>query len=136
MSMKILAAMKKRLILVVIRLSQNTLTIQKKIVIVKMKDETSGAAIEGCFGLKPKMYSFLIYKNIENKKVKSVNKNVVLEISHNEYTDELLKNKCIRHSMNTTHSKDDRIQTCEIIYTLCCLVLMTKYIFKTMSMKD
>ena len=101
-----------------------------------MKDETSGAAIEGCFGLKPKIYSFLIYKNIENEKAKSVNKNVILEISHKEYTDVLLKNKCIRHSMNTTHSKDDGIRTYEIIYTLCCLVLMTKYILKTMSMMD
>ena len=108
----------------------------KKLVIVKMKAETSGAAIEKFFGLKPKMYSFLIYENSENEKAKSVNRNVVLEISHNEYTDVLLKNKCIRHSINTTHSKDDRTQTQEITYNLHCLVLMTKYIVKTMGMMD
>ena len=76
-----------------------------------MKDETRGAATEEFFGMRPKMYSFLIYENREHKKAKSVNRNVVSEISHNEYKEVLFKNKCIRHSMNRAHSKDHRVRT-------------------------
>ena len=43
-----------------------------------------------------------------------MNKNVVATISHNEYKDVLLNNKCIRHSMNRIQSKDHRIGTYEI----------------------
>ena len=71
-----------------------------KLVIGKMKDETTGVAIKEFVGLKPKMYSFLVDKSSEHKKAKCVNKNVVVTISHNEYKDVLLKNKCLRHSMN------------------------------------
>ena len=73
-----------------------------------MKDETGGVAIEEFVGLKPKTYSFLVDKN-EHKKAKGVNKNVAATISHNEYKDVLLKNKCLRHSMNRIQSKDHRI---------------------------
>ena len=31
-----------------------------KLMVVRMKDETGGLAIEKCFGLEPKMYSFLV----------------------------------------------------------------------------
>ena len=62
-----------------------------------MKNETGGVAIEEFDALKPKMYSFLV-DNIEYKKSKGVNGNVVATISHNEYKDILLNNKCIRHS--------------------------------------
>ena len=79
-----------------------------KVVIAKMKDETGGVAIEEFVGLKPKMYSFLVDKN-EHKKAKGLNKNVVATISHNEYEDVLLKNKCLRHSMNRIQSKDHSI---------------------------
>ena len=79
-----------------------------KVVIAKMKDETGGVAIEEFVGLKPKMFSFLVDKN-EHKKAKGLNKNVVATISHNEYEDVLLKNKCLRHSMNRIQSKDHRI---------------------------
>ena len=48
-------------------------------------------------GLKPKMYSFLVDDNSEHKEAKGVNKNVVATISHNEYKDVLLNNKCLRH---------------------------------------
>ena len=68
----------------------------KKLIIGKMKDETGGVAIEEFVGLKPKMYSFLV-DNSEHKKAKGVNKNVAVTISHNEYKDVLLNNKCIRH---------------------------------------
>ena len=43
-----------------------------------------------------------------------MNKNVVATISHNEYKDVLLNNKCLRHSMNRMQSKNHRIGTYEI----------------------
>ena len=58
-----------------------------------MKDETAGVAIKG-FGLKPKMYSFLV-DNSEHKKAKGMNQNVVTTICHDEYKDVLLNKKCI-----------------------------------------
>ena len=97
-----------------------------KLAIGKMKDESGGVA-EEFVGLKPKIYSFLV-GNSEHEKVKSFNRNVVETISYNEYREVLLKNKCIRHSMNRIQSKDHRIA--------CCLVLMAKYIFKSMDMVD
>ena len=35
-----------------------------------------------------------------------MNWNAAATISHNEYKDVLLNNKCIRHSMNSVQSKD------------------------------
>ena len=55
------------------------------------------------------MYSYLVDDNSEHKKAKDVNKNVVATISHNEYKDFLLYEKCLRHSMNRIQSKDHRI---------------------------
>ena len=55
MSMKILAAIKKCLMSVIIRLSQNAYH-SNKLVNRKMKDKTGGAAIEEFVALKPKMY--------------------------------------------------------------------------------
>ena len=76
-----------------------------KLVVGKIKDETTGVAIEEFVGLKPKMYSYLVNDNSEHKKAKGVNRNVVATISHNEYKDVLLNNKCLRHSMNRNPSK-------------------------------
>ena len=59
------------------------------------------------------MYSILVDNN-ELKKAKSVNKNVVATISHNEYKDVLLNKKYTRHSMNRIQRKDHRIGTYEI----------------------
>ena len=84
-----------------------------KLVIEKMKNETGGVAIEEFVGLNPKMYSFLV-KNSEHKKAKGMNRNVVPIISHDEYEDVLLSNKCVRHSMNRIQSKDHRRGTCEM----------------------
>ena len=64
-----------------------------------MKDETGGVVIQKFAGFKPKMYSFLV-DNKKNRKAKGVNANVVATISHNEYEDVLLNNKCIRHALN------------------------------------
>ena len=79
-----------------------------------MKDETAGVAIKEFVGLKPKMYSFLVDDSSEHKKAMDVNKNFVTGISHNEYSDVLLNNKCWRHSMNRIESKNHRIGTYEI----------------------
>ena len=86
-----------------------------------MKDETGGVAIEEFVGLKPKMYSFLVDDNSEHKKAKGVNRNVVAIISHNEYKDLPLINKCLRRSMNNIQSKDHGIGTYEI-NKIHCLV--------------
>ena len=80
----------------------------------KMKNETAGAAIEEFVGLKPKIYSSLVDDDSEYKKAKGVNRNVVPTISHSEYEDVLLNNKCLRHSMNRIQSKEHRKKTCEI----------------------
>ena len=70
-----------------------------------MKDETAGVVIEEFVGLKPKMYSYLVDDNSEHKKGKSVHKNVVATIRHNEHKGVLLNKKCLRHSMNRIQSK-------------------------------
>ena len=45
-----------------------------KLVVGKMKDETVGVAIEEFIRLKPKMYSYLVDDNSEQKKAKSIKK--------------------------------------------------------------
>ena len=107
MSMKILAMIKKCLILVT-KYYDNSNTL----VIGKMKDETAGVVIEEFVTLKPKMYSYL--HNSKHKKAKGVNRNVVATISHSKYKDVLLNKKCLRHSMNRIQSKDHKIGTHEI----------------------
>ena len=59
------------------------------------------------------MYSFLI-DNIEHKKAKGVNKNVVARISHHEYKYLVLNKKCLRHSMNRIQNKEYKVGTYEI----------------------
>ena len=70
MSTKILAVIKKCLTLIIIQLSQNTMLIQKKLVVGKMKDGTAGVAIEEFIRLKPKMLSFLVDDNSKGHKQK------------------------------------------------------------------
>ena len=38
-----------------------------------------------------------------------MNRNVVVTISHNEYKNKLLNNRCKRHSVNRIQSKDHKI---------------------------
>ena len=45
------------------------------------------------FGLKPKMYSFLVDDNSEHKKAKGVNKSVIEKITDNEYKGIFLNKK-------------------------------------------
>ena len=52
---------------------------------------------------------YLVDDNSEHKKAKGENKNFVATISHNEYKDVFLNKKCLRHSMNSIQSKDDKI---------------------------
>ena len=67
------------------------------------------------------MYSFLIDSNSENKKTKSASRNVVKEITYDEYKDVLLNNKCLRKSMNRIQSKDHKIGAYEIKkFSLSC----------------
>ena len=80
-----------------------------KLVIRKVRDETDGVPVEDFVGLKTKMYTILVDNSNEHKKPKCVNKNVAVTISHNEYINVLLSNKCIRHSINRIQSKDHRI---------------------------
>ena len=70
-----------------------------KLVVDKMKDETTGVAMEEFVGIKPKMYLYLVDDNSEHKKAKGINKNGFATIVHNEYKDLLLNKKCLRHSM-------------------------------------
>ena len=72
-------------------------------------------------GLKPKIYSFIVDGSSDYKKAKGANKYVVATVSHNEYKDVLLNNKCLRHSMNKIQSNNHRIGTYEIskIYLPC-----------------
>ena len=50
-----------------------------KVVVGKMKDETTGVAIKEFIRLKPKMNSFLVDDSSENKKAKEVNKKFVAQ---------------------------------------------------------
>ena len=116
---KILAVIKKCLILVSIKISQNISQNIKpkyyddsnKLVIEKIEDATGAVGIEEFGGLKPNMYSFLGDDNSEHEKTKDVNRNAIATISHNEYKDILLNNKCLRHLINEIKSKDRRIRT-------------------------
>ena len=87
-----------------------------------MKDETAGVMIEKLVVLKPKVYSFFLDENSEHKKAKSVNENVAKKITHNEYKDELLNSKRVRHLMNRIESIVYRIETFETnkILLPCC----------------
>ena len=59
----------------------------------KIKDDIVGVAIEELFGLKSKMYPYLVDDNGEHKKAKGINKNVAATINQNEYKDVSLNKK-------------------------------------------
>ena len=68
MLMKILVKIKKCLILAIIVLSQNIMIGWNKLVVGKMKEETTGFSIKEFVGLKTRMYSFLLDDISERKK--------------------------------------------------------------------
>ena len=65
--------------------------IQKKLLFVRLKMKLL---------IKAKDVLFLVGESSELKKAKSINKNVVVAMSHNIYKDNFLNNKCLRHSKN------------------------------------
>ena len=83
---KMLIVIKKWLILVIIQLSQilRWFDDSNKLVVLRVEDETKGVAIEEIFGLKPKIYSFLMNNSSEHKKTKGVNENIVTSVSRSE----------------------------------------------------
>ena len=98
-----------------------------------MKDKIGVVAINEFIGWKPKMYLFLVDHNSGHKKAKVLNKDVVVTIRHNEYKVILLNKKCLRHLLNRIQSK---VIEQELIKPTKPhrLVLMTKYISKTIDM--
>ena len=80
-----------------------------------MNNYTGSATIKEFVGFKPKMYSRLIDDNIGIKKQQGrFKRNIVAKISHYEYNDVLLNNKCLKHSINRIQTKDHRRGTYEI----------------------
>ena len=65
--------------------------IQKKMLFVRLKMKLL---------IKAKDVLFLVGESSELKKAKSMNKNVVVAMRHNEYKNNFLNNKCLRHSKN------------------------------------
>ena len=65
------------------------------------------------------------------KKAIGVSKSVVATISHNEFKDVLMDNKCLRHQLIEFKVKINKMKS-----KFHCLVLMTNYISKTMDMMD
>ena len=113
----------------------------------KMTDEKADVAVEKFFGLKPKMYSFLVDDSSDYEKARGLNKNVVVTVSHNECKDVLLNSKCLRHSMNKIQSEnhrkgvyeinktslscfDDKIYILDNVYNRLLLVIRVSYLKK------
>ena len=65
--------------------------------------------------LKSKMYSLVAVDSGEIKKAKGVNKNVVKNIRHEEYINDLFNKKMIRHKMKRIQSKLQRIGTYDVV---------------------
>ena len=107
MFMKILERIKKCLIAVIVQLRQNIIMNDdsNKLVVIKMKDETSGVSTEDFVGLRSEMYSFLADDRSAHKEASGVNKNVVARISHREYKDVMFNSKCLRHLRDKTQVK-------------------------------
>ena len=78
----------------------------------------------------------MVEKNSEHEKAKGADRNVVATISHNEYKDVSLNNKCMRHSMNRIQRKGHRIGTYEINKISLLVASMTKCISKIIEVID
>ena len=78
----------------------------------------------------------MVEKNSEHEKAKGADRNVVAAISHNEYKDVSLNNKCMRHSMNRIQRKGHRIGNYEINKISLLVASMTKYISKIIEVID
>ena len=93
-----------------------------KLVIEKMKNQTRGVGIEEFVGLKPKMYLFL-HKIVSIKKKKAW-----IEMLLQQYFSYIYDTQWIEFKVKTMESESLKLPNIE------CLLLMTKYIFKTMDM--
>lgn len=85
--------------------------INKKVV-GKMKDETASQPVMGFVGLRPKMYSFIVYneEKTQVKKAKGITKSVVnKELAYQNYVDCLLNCKLERHTMNSIRSENHNL---------------------------
>ena len=111
MSVKILVRIRKCLILVIIQLVIIIL-IQINEWLVRWKMKQLVLQLKNLLDRSHRCIHHL--DNSEYKQPMDVNKNVVATISHNQYKDVLLNNKCLRHSMYRIQSKDYRIGTYEI----------------------
>ena len=83
-------------------------------VIGKMKDEVKGNIVSEFVGLKSKMYSLVAVDGKENKKAKTVNKNVVKNTRHEEYIDVLFNKKLMRDKMKRILIKLHRIENYDV----------------------
>lgn len=75
-------------------------------------DETASHPILGFVGLRPKMYSFLVYdeKKTQVKKAKGISKSVVKkELTYQNYVNCLLDSTLERHSMNSIRSENHNL---------------------------
>lgn len=85
--------------------------INKKVV-GKMKDETASQPVMGFVGLRPKMYSFIVYNEEKTrvKKAKGITKSVVnKELAYQNYVDCLLNCKLERHTVNSLRSENHNL---------------------------
>ncbi|XP_052699416.1 uncharacterized protein LOC128176941 [Crassostrea angulata] len=85
--------------------------INKKVV-GKMKDETASQPVMGFVGLRPKMYSFIVYneEKTQVKKAKGIAKSVVnKELAYQNYVDCLINCKLERHTMNSIRSENHNL---------------------------
>ena len=80
----------------------------RKLLIDKMKDKILVLQLKNLLDWSQDLFVFA------RRIAKSVNKNVVEQINHNEYEDVLMNNKCLRHSVNRIQIKDQRIRNYEI----------------------
>ena len=78
--------------------------INKK-VIGRMKDEFKGKIISERVGVNSNLYSLVSVNNEENKKANGVNKNVVKNIIHKEFSDVLFNRRVVRHKLKRIQSK-------------------------------
>ena len=60
--------------------------------------------------IKPQMFLLLVDDSNKHNKAIDLDKNVAATITHNEYKDVLVNNKCLKHSMNRIQSKNHKTE--------------------------
>ena len=93
------------------------------IAIGKMKDETCDKPIIFFVELKAKVYLYITNNDLECKKAKGINKNVVDdELKYEDYKNVLSNGSHTRHEMNGIQSKHHNLGTYRInkVFLSCC----------------